>query len=108
MNDGIIQAGKDLGRDLPKDEITPHIMGQIKSLVEQGQTISSALKRLGYKACCTKVEPVQRRMLEHYGVEFRNTLIINDIKRLTQNLSEVDIKEVARALQDHILMLGNN
>ena len=96
-----------MGADFTMDELGG-MLPRIKALVEDGQTIAEALKRMGKKSCCTKVEPVQRRLLQKYGVEFRNTLIINGVKKLTTNLSEADSKKVARALTDHILMLGNN
>lgn len=82
-SDGIIEAGTDFS----KDEIDA-LMPQIKTIVERGRTIAEALKALGKKSCCTKVEPVQRKMLAHYGVEFRNTLIINGVKKLTPNLKD--------------------
>lgn len=94
-SDSIIEVSK----DFTQDDIVK-LMPRIKYLVESGRTIAQALKSIGRKSCCTRVAPVQRKMLEHYGVEFRNTLMVNDIRRLTSNLEDHEKVVIIASLRD--------
>lgn len=93
--DGIIEAGKEIKAD-EMDKLLP----KIKRLVEKGRTISQALESIGRKSCCTQVAPVQRRMLEQYGVGFRNTLMVHGIRRLTPNLKDHEKAVIITSLRD--------
>ena len=95
-DDGIIEAGKEIAAD----EMAA-LLPRIKRIVESGRTISQALKSIGRKSCCTQVAPVQRKMLECYGIKFRNTLIINGISPLVANLSEEERRSIADNLRKY-------